>query len=514
MSDASARSEPLERTPEGHKVRLRYGKNLRARFLIRTFDEDIAERRAKRLRELAASLARSGHSAHAFTVLTEAAGAQNERDFAGYCKVGEDLCGASSKPPKVRATTTFEQLGEQWTSGKLHREWPDHVKLKKTADTDEDRLEKLYKVIGPVALINFTLEDAERAMASLDDELASGTRRHYAQLISKLLRFAVYPCKIIERSPLPTGFLPAVRGARVTAYLYPDEDAKLMACTDVPIVRRLLYGFLAREGLRISEALGLRWKDVDLVRGVVTLDKNKTDDPRAWALSPGVAPALEAFRDDQPSQAVETPPVEGEAAGEPDDRRLFEAIEGDRLADTFRGDLQTAGVKRAELFPDDEAKKTRRAIRVHDLRATFVTLSLASDRTEAWVADRTGHKSSVMINRYRRQARQVSELSLGRLAPLDRAIPEFAGRRLQGGPKGGPASGPAKAKPTDNANDTNNLAPVAQWKSGGFLIHWSGVRIPSGALIISRGAAWRRDQGQLPGVHSIPAQRGSVSSTG
>src|SRR6185369_14698881 len=43
-----------------------------------------------------------------------------------------------------------------------------------------------------------------------------------------------------------------------------------------------------------------------------------------------------------------------------------------------------------------------------------------------WVADRTGHKSSVMINRYRRAARTVAELGLGDLRPLDEAIPEVA----------------------------------------------------------------------------------------
>ena len=33
--------------------------------------------------------------------------------------------------------------------------------------------------------------------------------------------------------------------------------------------------------------------------------------------------------------------------------------------------------------------------------ARFVTISLANGRTEAWIADRTGHRSSQMINAYR-----------------------------------------------------------------------------------------------------------------
>jgi len=33
----------------------------------------------------------------------------------------------------------------------------------------------------------------------------------------------------------------------------------------------------------------VKWTDLDLERGAVRLDKNKTDDPRAWALAPDVA---------------------------------------------------------------------------------------------------------------------------------------------------------------------------------------------------------------------------------
>jgi hypothetical protein len=45
-----------------------------------------------------------------------------------------------------------------------------------------------------------------------------------------------------------------------------------------------------------------------------------------------------------------------------------------RAAQQFRDDLRAAKVTRAELF---EKSKARRPIRVHDLRATFATVSLA-----------------------------------------------------------------------------------------------------------------------------------------
>jgi integrase len=52
----------------------------------------------------------------------------------------------------------------------------------------------------------------------------------------------------------------------------------------VPLIRRLFFGVLAREGLRREELASLRWRDLDLNKGHIALDRNKTDDPRSWAL--------------------------------------------------------------------------------------------------------------------------------------------------------------------------------------------------------------------------------------
>ena len=64
-------------------------------------------------------------------------------------------------------------------------------------------------------------------------------------------------------------------------------------------------------------------------------------------------------------------------------------------------------------------------MRAHDLRASFVTISLALGKTEAWITDRTGHRSSQMIYAYKRSARTHAELSLGGFTPMWEAIPEL-----------------------------------------------------------------------------------------
>jgi hypothetical protein len=66
------------------------------------------------------------------------------------------------------------------------------------------------------------------------------------------------------------------------------------------------------------------------------------------------------------------------------------------------------------------------APRAHDLRATFVTLALGDGRTDDWVKKRTGHRSDMMLNRYKREAETVHELKIGWFKPLHEAIPELA----------------------------------------------------------------------------------------
>jgi integrase len=193
--------------------------------------------------------------------------------------------------------------------------------------------------------------------------------------------------------------------------------------------RTLAYAILSREGCRTSEVAALRFRDVDLTRGTLTLDEKKTNDD-ARRRRRGRADAWKKWRDAKADDVVLVHPT-----GEP--------FEGWRLAGLLREHLQAAGVTRAELFTRSE---NRRPIRAHDLRGTFVTLALANGRSETWVADRTGHTSSQMINRYRRAARGAMELELGPLAPMDDAIPELADRPFIA-PNARPLGGDERPKP-------------------------------------------------------------------
>lgn len=164
-----------------------------------------------------------------------------------------------------------------------------------------------------------------------------------------------------------------------------------------------------------SDLRNLEWGDLDLDRGLLRLDDNKTDSPRTRVLDPGVVEALIRWQRMRSPQAQRSPYVIV-------NRKSGRRIAAGKASAQLRAALKKAQVKREELF---SGSASRMAIRGLDLRATFVTLSLAAGKTKAWVTDRTGHTSSTMLYRYKRAARTHAEATLGQLAPLHEAIPEL-----------------------------------------------------------------------------------------
>ncbi len=430
-------------------ARVRLGPSLRPSIALPTCSTEAeALARLPILTDLAAKLRASGQLDRARAILERAA-TRTGKALDDVTRIVDALGKGDLSPTRSAAASaaavTVKAIGERWTSGDLSRKFPDHVRAKASADHDVGRLERyVYPIAQDIPIADFTLDDAEAVMRTIPAERSPATRRHVAQILHRLLSIAVFPLRLRASNPLPRGFMPKVGPAKAKGWIYPSEDAALLASPVVPLAWRVFYGFLDREGARSGEAGALTFADVDLERGAVNLDENKTDDPRAWALSPGVAAALHAWRAVRETSAgnklAADAPVFVDDAGE--------RIDGDssNLAKQFRAHLKAAGIDRPALF---ERSASRQQIRLHDLRATFVTLALANGRSETWVADRTGHRSSQMINKYRRAARTAAELGLGDVAPLDVAIPELRATSGQRGGGGGQRDRAKRAKDWD-----------------------------------------------------------------
>src|SRR5690606_25797759 len=120
---------------------------------------------------------------------------------------------------------TFGELADKWTSGELAELYPDHVAVKRSVETDKTRLKHhILPHVKDVPLTRFTLDHADEGMRKQPTDRSPATRRHVAQVIHRVLRLAVYPCRIIKSSPIPSGWLPKPGKLKARTYLRPDED--------------------------------------------------------------------------------------------------------------------------------------------------------------------------------------------------------------------------------------------------------------------------------------------------
>lgn len=398
-------------------VRIRAGGGKQLRLTIATRDAAVAEARIARLEQMSHALIAKGLMKSAAFLLKKAATQAGDEAF--------DLClqTAAALAPRTESRSskprTFQDAGELWTSGELHRLYPDNVKLKSSSDDDERLLGWHYKTIGGVLLTEFATEHYWLAMRNLPPTAVRPmTRLHYAQVIAKVLRLAVFPLEAIPLYPLPVkNLMPVVvKGEISFPYLFPDEDLALMSRVpatfpklqarvdaDWYLVARAFFGVLNREGMRIDECLGMTWRLQDFRHGIINIGPRKNGLTGSWPAAEGTLEALEVLRD--------------RFGGEGPFDRL---PKDEKWAWRLRQMLLAAGQDRHALHHSGEG---RRKLRGHDTRSTFVTLRLAQGWSEGKVSLRTGHMSSEMINTYRRQMESVRELGyVNFLTPLDVAL--------------------------------------------------------------------------------------------
>lgn len=258
----------LRSTPRGFFAQFSIGHKRRVGALLIAcgVDEDAAIKRQTAIAELGAKLRESGHASIIKNTIKNAAtidaeGLRKLRTLVDRIAAGKEPGFAKGGATK-REGVTVEELAKDWTSGKLAELYPDHVKVKKTSAGDATRFAYMNALrmpdgitFGDRDVAKLTLDDCDHVMRSLPDTTeAPASRRQYAQAIRKLLVYAVYPMRLRETIPIPQGWLPKNVSTKAKAWVYPSEDLALMRCREVPLARRLFFGFLAREGMRVSEA--------------------------------------------------------------------------------------------------------------------------------------------------------------------------------------------------------------------------------------------------------------------
>jgi integrase len=269
-------------------------------------------------------------------------------------------------------------------------------------------------VLGPMPLQGMTPAMLNSMYADLGSSLSPRTVRYIHAILRRAFADAVKWSRL-ARNPIDAADPPSLRSARTRVmktwsaaelqdFLQSVRDDRLAAC----------WRFLAMTGCRRGEALGLRWRDVDLDAGramvVQALVGNRAYSEtksergrRTIALDPGTVTALrEHRRAQQAEQSVLGPAYE-------DGDLVFCREDGTpiwprSLTRSFERHVAAAGLPR---------------IRLHDLRHTHATLALQAGVHPKVVQERLGHATiSITLDVYSHAIPALQADAANRVAAL------------------------------------------------------------------------------------------------
>jgi integrase len=291
--------------------------------------------------------------------------------------------------PSVREVAT------DWLTmldGRIHHRDPAKRYSPRTVALYRQRIwTHVIPVLGDLPIDAVTTDDVRRLVERLGRTHSAATTSGVLVVVSSLMRYAVR-AKLIERNPvcdLDRDDRPGVKRQTEPRYLDADEVRLLLSKlgdTFRPVASVCAYG-----GLRISEALGLAWGDVDFDAKTITVRRQLDDDLKlrevtkteASATSVRMLPALEReFREHRRRQAeinlrrvARDALVFTTANGGPQSRR--NALRAVKLAGNEAG-LNPEGVE---------------PIGLHDLRHSLVGLALDAGASLAQAALLARHAS-------------------------------------------------------------------------------------------------------------------------
>jgi integrase len=284
----------------------------------------------------------------------------------------------------------------------------------------------LKKLIGHKEMGAITTDDLRGVVEALDAKAADPTKRFgkksaincwtvVASMFDDACSSKIAALRILKTNPA-AGIQPPDTPEEVEKqWLFPVELQKLLACPQIPIGRRRLYAAAVYCYTRPGEVLGLLWRlGLDLEHGMVRVyrawdsrkevfnEYTKTGDSRHFRIEPVLLPMFQAMWKRRRTELV------------------FETA--DKLAETLRADLLTAGVDRPALH---RPRAGAELMRFHDLRATGITyMAMRGDRDQE-IRERAGHRDFGTTLLYIRRGHQALGSSIG--VPFDPLPAELCG---------------------------------------------------------------------------------------
>ena len=238
---------------------------------------------------------------------------------------------------------------------------------------------RVYDVFGNKPAEALSAEDAESFMLSLSQTLSPASVNRHLQLLRAAYNRAVRAGKL-SHNPLSHFRLLKENNIRVR-YLSEEEEERLLFA--LPDYLRPLIRVAIHTGLRRGELLELRWGDIDLSVGVLTVREAKPGEGRRMPLNNVVRKTLLRLHQERGQALTENGSYSGERNG-----LVFSAREGGYLHNLNRDwypALRFAGL---------------RDLHFHNLRHTFASRLVMRGVDLYTVQILLGHKTPAMVQRY------------------------------------------------------------------------------------------------------------------
>lgn len=279
----------------------------------------------------------------------------------------------------ARGAITVADMAVEWQAA--HQDWSPSTEQRNVDILDGHVLPRW----GSERIDSIRPEDVQAWVNAMTG--APATRRRIHQVLSGILTLAVNRHRIGINPAIGVTF-PKSTSRRQEILSVPEVDAFVVAH---PQGWQVWARFLAFTGLRVSEAAGLRVRDVDLDRGrvvvresVVVVNGRKIDQSHVKTATSQdrVVPLVPELRD----------LLRDHVAGKAPDDRVFTGPRG--------ASVNRANYSRRE-FRTAAAAIGRQGMHPHDLRHTAVSLAIASGASVKVVQAIAGHKdASMTLNVY------------------------------------------------------------------------------------------------------------------
>ena len=342
------------------------------------------------------------------------------RNHVAFCQEDEDATHAiylaklaKLARPKVATAPVVTDEGDRWFGA-----W-EAARIKRGLSSVRDNRRHFMSYIRPAVrgkhVRDWTSEDGRAIVALLDSLIAGGEiSAKYAgniwgtatKMSADAVKSKVETLRVRQDNPLRDVEGPDDGDERTKQFLYPSEFVQLVSCADIPSRWRRAIVLAIYAFPRAGELRALRWEDVDLAHGLITVHQafdrrtretgsTKSGKGRNVPIEPTLVPLLRVMHAERDESGLVCPMP-------------------NRMASRLREWLTKAGVTRRALT--DETSETTKPLAWHDLRATGLTWCAVRGDEPMKIMQRAGHADLATTMLYVRTADAVGT-SFGNVFP-------------------------------------------------------------------------------------------------